>query len=74
MATLDFQKVTKRYPDDTLALKDFDLKISDGELIVLIAPSGYGKSTALRLLVGLESVTDGKILINGNVSPWDGPL
>nr|WP_269755860.1 hypothetical protein [Desulfogranum marinum] len=40
----------------------------------MIAPSGYGKSTALRLLVGLENVTDGKILINGNVSPWDGPL
>ena len=67
MATVDFQKVSKQYPDGTLALKDFDLKINDGEFVVLVGPSGCGKSTALRLLAGLEEVTEGKVLVNGKV-------
>lgn len=67
MATVDFYKVTKRYADGTLALKDFDLKINDGEFVVLVGPSGCGKSTALRLLAGLEDVTDGKIVIDGKM-------
>jgi multiple sugar transport system ATP-binding protein len=67
VATVDFQKVTKRYPDGTVGLKDFNLKIRDGEFVVLVGPSGCGKSTALRLLAGLEDVTEGKILIDGKV-------
>lgn len=67
VATVDFQNVSKRYPDGTLALRNFDLNINDGELIVLVGPSGCGKSTALRLLAGLEDVTQGEILIDGKV-------
>ena len=67
MTTVNFKNVSKRYPDGTLALQDFDLKISDGEFVVLVGPSGCGKSTALRLLAGLEEITQGEILIDGKV-------
>ena len=67
MAIVDFQNVSKRYPDGTLALRNFDLKINDGEFVVLVGPSGCGKSTALRLLAGLEDVSQGEILIDKKV-------
>ena len=65
MSRVAFNKVSKRFDHDTMALRDFSLSIEDGELMVLVGPSGCGKSTALRLLAGLESVTDGEILIDG---------
>lgn len=68
MATVVFNNVTKRYPDGTLALKNFDLKIRDGEFVVLVGPSGCGKSTALRLLAGLEDITEGEISIDSKVA------
>ena len=67
MAQVRFRHVYKTYAKGTPALIDFDLQVRDGEFMVLVGPSGCGKSTALRLLAGLETVTAGNILIDGEV-------
>lgn len=54
MATISFEHVTKRYPDGFEAVKDMNLEIADGEFMILVGPSGPGKSTALRMVAGLE--------------------
>src|SRR5687768_2218866 len=48
-------------------IHDVDLAIRDGEFVVFVGPSGCGKSTLLRLIAGLEDVTTGEILIDGDV-------
>src|SRR5215218_9270541 len=65
MSDIQLQKVTKRYPDGTEAVKQVDLDIGDGEFMILVGPSGCGKSTALRMIAGLEDITDGDLLIGG---------
>lgn len=58
---IKFDNVTFSYGKNTV-LKDFNLTIKDGERICLFAPSGYGKTTVLRLIMGLEKPKSGKIL------------
>jgi len=65
MSDIQLQKVTKRYPDGTEAVKQVDLDIGDGEFMILVGPSGCGKSTALRMIAGLEDISDGDLLIGG---------
>jgi multiple sugar transport system ATP-binding protein len=65
MAEIQLQKVTKRYPDGTEAVKQVDLDVGDGEFMILVGPSGCGKSTALRMIAGLEEISDGDLLIGG---------
>jgi multiple sugar transport system ATP-binding protein len=65
MASLQFQSVGKRFSDGVLALANVDLDIRDGEFLVLVGPSGCGKTTLLRLAAGLETLTDGRIMIGG---------
>ncbi|HEX2703759.1 MAG TPA: sn-glycerol-3-phosphate ABC transporter ATP-binding protein UgpC [Solirubrobacteraceae bacterium] len=67
MANISFENVTKRFPDQTVAVDSLTLEISDGEFIVLVGPSGSGKSTALRMVAGLEEITEGIISIGGRV-------
>lgn len=55
----------KTYPNGVTATKDFNLDINDGEFVVFVGPSGCGKSTVLRMIGGLEDVTKGKILLDG---------
>ena len=63
MATLKVSNLTKNF-GDTKVLKQINLDVSDGEFIVLLGPSGCGKSTLLNMIAGLESVDEGKILID----------
>ncbi len=56
--------VGKRYGATTV-LRDVDLAIAPGEFFVLLGPSGSGKTTTLRILAGLESVSDGRVLMDG---------
>ena len=63
MPSVFFEHVTKRFGDATV-IEDFDLQVADGELLVLVGGSGSGKSTILRMLAGLETVTSGKIRID----------
>jgi multiple sugar transport system ATP-binding protein len=68
MAELLYRKLVKQYrPDLPPALDRLDLDIRDGEFIALLGPSGCGKSTTLRMTAGLESVSDGQIVIGGKV-------
>lgn len=55
----------KSFNNDQLVLDDINLKIDDNELIVIQGSSGIGKSTLLKMIAGLESIDEGKILIDG---------
>ena len=61
MATVAFEGVGKVYRDGTRALADFDLEVTDGEFMVFVGPSGCGKTTALRMVAGLEDISEGEI-------------
>ena len=67
MAQISFEHVRKVYPDGTVAVVDLSLEIPDGELMVFVGPSGCGKTTALRMVAGLEQITDGTVLIGDEV-------
>jgi multiple sugar transport system ATP-binding protein len=67
MASITFDRVTKRYPDGTLAVDALDLDVRDGEFLVLVGPSGCGKTTALRMAAGLEEISGGRLLIGDRV-------
>jgi len=67
MAEIEFDDITKRYPDGFEAVKHMDLEINDGEFMILVGPSGCGKSTALRMIAGLEEITGGELKIGGDV-------
>ncbi|MCW5634816.1 MAG: ABC transporter ATP-binding protein [Rubrivivax sp.] len=54
-------RVSKRFPNGTLALQDMSLEIGEHDFITFLGPSGCGKSTALRLLAGLSPATSGKL-------------
>jgi multiple sugar transport system ATP-binding protein len=67
MATVAFTGVGKVYRDGTRALADFDLDVADGEFMVFVGPSGCGKTTALRMVAGLEDISEGEITLGGAV-------
>jgi multiple sugar transport system ATP-binding protein len=67
MAEITLESLTKVYPDGTLAVRDLDLEIRDGEFAVLVGPSGCGKTTALRMVAGLEAITEGVVRIGDRV-------
>ncbi len=64
MATLQLQNVCKRYGAVDV-VKDLSLDVADGEFIVFVGPSGCGKSTLVRMIAGLEEITSGELLIDG---------
>lgn len=64
MSVLQLQQLVKRY-DKVEVLHSIDLTINDGEFLVLIGPSGCGKSTLLRMLAGLEDISAGRLLLDG---------
>ena len=65
MADIVLDKVTKSYPDGTVAVHGIDLEIADGEFVILVGPSGCGKSTTLNMIAGLEDITSGELRIGG---------
>ena len=67
MATVKLTNVKKIYGKDTVAVQDFNLEIADKEFIVFVGPSGCGKSTTLRMIAGLEDISEGTIEIGGTV-------
>ena len=76
MTTLKLDKVYKKYPNATqYSVEDFNLDVKDKEFIVFVGPSGCGKSTTLRMIAGLEDITEGEFTIDGklmnDVAPKD---
>ena len=64
MSSLKFVNINKVYPNNVQAVFDFNLEIQDKEFIVFVGPSGCGKSTTLRMVAGLEEITDGELYID----------
>jgi multiple sugar transport system ATP-binding protein len=62
MAGVTYNHVTKKF-GDVVAVHDLDIEIADKEFLVFVGPSGCGKSTSLRMLAGLEEITEGEIYI-----------
>jgi multiple sugar transport system ATP-binding protein len=75
MSVISIEHVWKVYPDGTVAVSSVALEIPDGALCVLVGPSGCGKTTILRMIAGLEEVTQGRILVGdreiNRVAPKD---
>ncbi len=75
MAGLKLVNVNKVYPNGFHAVHDMNLDIQDNEFVVFVGPSGCGKSTALRLIAGLEEITNGELYIGdtlvNDMSPKD---
>jgi len=67
MASLELRNVQKSYGNSQIAtLKDIALKIDAGEFLILVGPSGCGKSTLMNCIAGLENITGGEILVDGD--------
>jgi multiple sugar transport system ATP-binding protein len=75
VASVTFNHVWKKYTGGTVAVRDLHIQIADKEFLVFVGPSGCGKSTSLRMLAGLEEISEGEILIGdrvvNNVAPKD---
>ena len=64
MAVLELKNLTKLF-DDFVAVDHIDLKVQDGEMVVLLGESGCGKTTTLRMIAGFTAPSDGKVLVDG---------
>lgn len=75
MAGLSLKGIYKKYPGGVVAVSDFNLEIKDKEFIVFVGPSGCGKSTTLRMIAGLEEISEGELYIGdklvNDVAPKD---
>ncbi len=75
MTEIHLKNIYKIYDNDVTAVTDFNLDIKDKEFIVFVGPSGCGKSTTLRMIAGLEEISEGDLFIDENrvndVAPKD---
>lgn len=68
MVELNLEHIYKKYDNgDNYSVTDSSLDIKDKEFVVFVGPSGCGKSTTIRMIAGLEDITEGKLLIDGKV-------
>lgn len=68
MVEINLKNIEKRYDgNDEKSVTDFNIDIEDKEFIVFVGPSGCGKSTTLRMIAGLEDITDGELYIDGEL-------
>ena len=64
MGTMQLKNINKIYPNGVQAVFDFNMDVADGEFIVFVGPSGCGKSTTLRMIAGLEEISNGDLVID----------
>lgn len=67
MASVTLEHIKKIYDNNVVAVADFNLEIKDKEFVVFVGPSGCGKSTTLRMIAGLEDITEGTLKIGDRV-------
>lgn len=70
MSEIALRNVCKQFDSEHYGVKDFNLDIHDKEFVIFVGPSGCGKSTTLRIIAGLEEVTDGELWIDGELSNY----
>ncbi len=71
MADIKLKNVTKKYgtgDSEIISVSDFNLDIKSGEVIVFLGPSGCGKTSTLRMIAGLETISEGELYIDGKLS------
>ena len=73
MSEITLRNVCKEYDKGHFAVKDFNLDIQDKEFIIFVGPSGCGKSTTLRMIAGLEDISDGELWIDGDLCNYYEP-
>ena len=75
MAGLSLRHIYKKYPGGVVAVSDFNLEIRDKEFLIFVGPSGCGKSTTLRMIAGLEEISEGELYIGdkyvNDIAPKD---
>ncbi len=75
MASVQLKNIRKTYSNGITAVNDFNLDVADEEFVIFVGPSGCGKSTTLRMIAGLEEISDGELYIDGklmnDVAPKD---
>ena len=70
MSGIALRNVCKQFDSEHYGVKDFNLDIHDKEFVIFVGPSGCGKSTTLRIIAGLEEITDGELWIDGELSNY----
>ena len=70
MSEIALRNVCKQFYSEHYGVKDFNLDIHDKEFVIFVGPSGCGKSTTLRIIAGLEEITDGELWIDGELSNY----
>ena len=70
MSEIALINVCKQFDSEHYGVKDFNLDIHDKEFVIFVGPSGCGKSTTLRIIAGLEEITDGELWIDGELSNY----
>lgn len=70
MSEIALRNVCKQFDPEHYGVKDFNLDIHDKEFVIFVGPSGCGKSTTLRLIAGLEEITDGELWIDGKLANY----
>ena len=67
MAKVELKKIGKVYDGNVRAVNDANIVINDKEFVVFVGPSGCGKTTTLRMVAGLEDITEGELYIDGKL-------
>ncbi|MDD3339691.1 MAG: sn-glycerol-3-phosphate ABC transporter ATP-binding protein UgpC [Lachnospiraceae bacterium] len=73
MSEITLRNICKQYENEHFAVKDFNLDIHDREFVIFVGPSGCGKSTTLRMIAGLEDISDGELWIDGQLCNYFEP-
>ena len=73
MSKVELKNISKVFPDGVRAVDAVTITIENEEFVVLVGPSGCGKSTTLRMIAGLEDITSGELLIDGELMNYREP-